>query len=58
MNKCLNCGYYDGWWGSCFNGESPHRGDIMDGDDVCDCWEVRNEKDSCVDAHGNNTDRM
>lgn len=39
LKKCANCRYYDHWWGSCFNGDSEHRGDIMDGDDICDCWE-------------------
>ena len=41
---CKACKWYDPWWGTCCNGDSPMRGDTPEPDAVCAGWEKRDER--------------
>ena len=40
---CSTCAWYEDYQGVCFNGDSLNRADFTEPEDVCECWEERNE---------------
>ena len=39
---CGTCRWREQFVGTCFNGESPHCADTVEGGDSCDHWEAKN----------------
>lgn len=37
---CATCKWYEDFQGVCFNGDSEHRADFTDPEDVCEEWEI------------------
>lgn len=38
---CATCKWYEDFQGVCFNGDSEHRADFTDPNDICEEWEDR-----------------
>ena len=40
---CATCAWYEDFQGVCFNGDSEYCADFIDPEDVCECWEEKEE---------------